>query len=136
MREHLLDHERAHRPDVVERGLFGAHYYLAAATPLAVLWLTSDPARWDATVPAAAALLVVVGAIGTVLPALPGVPLIFIGVLVAAWAEDFQRIGGWTIGVLAVLGALLRQRREIARLRREANARAEPPAAHPPVPEL
>lgn len=42
-----------------ERGLFGAHYYLAAATPLAVLWLTADPARWDATVPAAAALLVV-----------------------------------------------------------------------------
>jgi dolichol kinase len=42
-----------------ERGLFGAHYYLAAATPLAVLWLTADPARWDATVPAAAAVLVV-----------------------------------------------------------------------------
>ena len=42
-----------------ERGLFGAHYYLAAATPLAVLWLTEDPTRWDATVPAAAALLVV-----------------------------------------------------------------------------
>lgn len=42
-----------------ERGLFGAHYYLAAATPLAVLWLTADPSRWDATVPAAAALLVV-----------------------------------------------------------------------------
>lgn len=50
-----------------------------------------------------AVLLVVVGAIGTVLPAMPGVPLIFAGVLVAAWAEDFERIGGWTIGVLAVL---------------------------------
>lgn len=42
-----------------ERGLFGAHYYIAAAAPLAVLWLTADPARWDATVPAAAAMLVV-----------------------------------------------------------------------------
>lgn len=42
-----------------ERGLFGAHYYLAAATPLAVLWLTADPARWDATIPAAVAVLVV-----------------------------------------------------------------------------
>lgn len=42
-----------------ERGLFGAHYYLAAATPLAVLWVTADPARWDATIPAAAAILVV-----------------------------------------------------------------------------
>jgi hypothetical protein len=50
-----------------------------------------------------AVLLVIVGAVGTVLPALPGVPLIFAGVLLAAWAEDFQRIGGWTLGVLAVL---------------------------------
>lgn len=53
-----------------------------------------------------AVLLVVVGAIGTVLPALPGVPLIFIGVLLAAWAEDFTRIGGWTVGVLAVLAVI------------------------------
>ena len=52
---------------------------------------------------AIAVLLVIVGAVGTVLPALPGVPLIFAGVLLAAWAEDFQRIGGWTLGVLAVL---------------------------------
>ena len=50
-----------------------------------------------------AVLLLIVGAIGTVLPAVPGVPLIFAGVLMAAWAEDFERIGGWTIGVLAVL---------------------------------
>ncbi|MGE5161040.1 MAG: DUF456 domain-containing protein [Betaproteobacteria bacterium] len=50
-----------------------------------------------------AVLLVIVGAVGTVLPALPGVPLIFAGVLLAAWAEDFQRIGGWTLGMLAVL---------------------------------
>lgn len=50
-----------------------------------------------------AVVLVVVGLAGTVLPALPGVPLIFIGVLVAAWAEDFQRITGLTIAILAVL---------------------------------
>lgn len=50
-----------------------------------------------------AVLLVVIGFAGTVLPALPGVPLIFGGVLLAAWIDDFQRIGGWTIGVLAVL---------------------------------
>jgi uncharacterized protein len=53
-----------------------------------------------------AVLLLIVGAIGTVLPALPGVPLIFAGVLIAAWAEDFERIGGWTIGVLAVLAVI------------------------------
>jgi hypothetical protein len=53
-----------------------------------------------------AVLLVIVGAVGTVLPALPGVPLIFAGVLLAAWAEDFHRIGGWTLGVLAVLALI------------------------------
>jgi uncharacterized protein YqgC (DUF456 family) len=53
-----------------------------------------------------AVLLVIVGAVGTVLPALPGVPLIFGGVLLAAWAENFQRIGGWTLGVLAVLALI------------------------------
>lgn len=46
------------------------------------------------------------GLAGTVLPALPGIPLIFGGVLLAAWIEDFQRIGGWTIGVLAVLAVI------------------------------
>jgi uncharacterized protein len=53
-----------------------------------------------------AVLLVIVGAVGTVLPALPGVPLIFAGVLLAAWAEDFQRIGGWTLGILGVLALI------------------------------
>jgi len=54
----------------------------------------------------AAGLLVVAGLAGTVLPALPGIPLIFGGVLLAAWIEDFQRISGWTIAVLAVLAAI------------------------------
>lgn len=53
-----------------------------------------------------AVLLVVVGTLGNVLPALPGVPLIFVGVLLAAWAEDFQRIGGWTLAILAVLATI------------------------------
>jgi dolichol kinase len=33
-----------------EKGLFGAHYYIAATTPLAALWLTRDPAHWDVTI--------------------------------------------------------------------------------------
>jgi uncharacterized protein YqgC (DUF456 family) len=53
-----------------------------------------------------AVLLIVAGVAGTVLPALPGVPLIFGGVLLAAWIDDFQRIPGWVIGVLAVLAAI------------------------------
>jgi uncharacterized protein YqgC (DUF456 family) len=52
------------------------------------------------------ALLVVVGLVGTVLPALPGVPLVFVGLLVAAWAEGFQKVGWLTLSVLALLTLL------------------------------
>jgi uncharacterized protein YqgC (DUF456 family) len=51
----------------------------------------------------AAVLLIIVGIAGTVLPALPGIPLIFGGILLAAWIDDFQRIGAFTLVVLAVL---------------------------------
>jgi hypothetical protein len=53
-----------------------------------------------------AVALIVVGVAGTVLPALPGIPLVFAGVLLAAWIDDFSRISGWTIGVLAVLAVV------------------------------
>lgn len=53
-----------------------------------------------------AVILVIVGLVGTLLPVLPGAPLIFVGVLVAAWAEDFQRITGLTIAVLAALAVI------------------------------
>lgn len=51
-------------------------------------------------------VLIVVGFIGTVLPALPGVPLVFAGMFVAAWADGFQHVGLWTLiglGVLTVI---------------------------------
>lgn len=50
-----------------------------------------------------AAVLIVVGVIGTVVPALPGVPLVFAGMLVAAWADGFQHAGLWTLIGLGVL---------------------------------
>ena len=50
-----------------------------------------------------AAVLVVVGLVGTVLPALPGLPLVFAGMLLAAWAGGFEQIG---IPVLVLLGLL------------------------------
>ncbi|RNF83173.1 DUF456 domain-containing protein [Montanilutibacter psychrotolerans] len=53
-----------------------------------------------------AAILVVVGIAGTVLPALPGLPLVFAGMLLAAWADDFQKVGPLMIGTLAVLTVL------------------------------
>jgi uncharacterized protein YqgC (DUF456 family) len=50
-----------------------------------------------------AIVLIVVGVAGTVLPALPGPILVFAGVALAAWIDDFTRISGWTVGVLGVL---------------------------------
>jgi len=50
-----------------------------------------------------AVLMVIVGIAGTVLPALPGVVLVFAGIVLAAWIDGFTVISGWTIGVLAVL---------------------------------
>jgi uncharacterized protein YqgC (DUF456 family) len=50
-----------------------------------------------------AALLVLTGIAGIILPALPGVPLVFVGLLVAAWTEGFERVGWITLVVLGVL---------------------------------
>lgn len=47
--------------------------------------------------------LVAVGIVGTVLPWLPGVPLVFGALLLAAWIDDFQRVSAFTVGVLAAL---------------------------------
>ena len=52
---------------------------------------------------AIAALLVLVGIAGTILPALPGLPLVFAGMVLAAWAGRFEQIG---VPVLVVLGLL------------------------------
>ena len=48
---------------------------------------------------AIAVVMVIVGVAGAVLPGLPGVPLVYAGLLVAAWADDFQRVG-WVVLVL------------------------------------
>lgn len=57
-----------------------------------------------------AGLLVFLGLAGVVLPALPGMPLLFAGLLLAAWTDGFQRVG-WVIltvlGVLTVLSFLI-----------------------------
>jgi hypothetical protein len=50
-----------------------------------------------------AVALIVVGVIGTVLPALPGAILVFGGVVLAAWIDDFTRISVFTLVVLGVL---------------------------------
>jgi uncharacterized protein len=50
-----------------------------------------------------AGALVLVGLAGTILPMLPGVPFVFGGLLVAAWIDNFQRIGWPTLTILALL---------------------------------
>jgi uncharacterized protein len=54
----------------------------------------------------AAGVLIVIGAVGLILPVLPGAPLIFVGALLAAWAEEFQYLGVWSLVVLGALAAL------------------------------
>jgi uncharacterized protein YqgC (DUF456 family) len=53
-----------------------------------------------------AALLVIVGLAGTVLPVLPGVPIVFAGLFLAAWAEDFHRVGAVGISIIGALALL------------------------------
>jgi uncharacterized protein YqgC (DUF456 family) len=52
-----------------------------------------------------AAVLVAIGLAGILLPALPGTILIFAGLLLAAWADGFTRVGGWMLAVIGLLAA-------------------------------
>jgi len=54
----------------------------------------------------AAVALIVIGVAGTILPAIPGVTLVFLGMLLAAWIEDFARIPVWLVVVFGVLTAI------------------------------
>ena len=54
----------------------------------------------------AAVALIVVGVAGTVLPALPGAILVFAGIALAAWIDDFTRISAWTLALLGAMTAL------------------------------
>ena len=52
-----------------------------------------------------AVVLVVIGLVGTVLPALPGAMLIVAGLVVAAWSDGFMKVGVWTLVVIGAIGA-------------------------------
>ena len=54
----------------------------------------------------AAVALVIVGLLGTVLPVIPGAALIFAGLLLAAWVDDFARVGPVGLTIIGVLGIL------------------------------
>jgi uncharacterized protein len=50
-----------------------------------------------------AVVMVIIGLIGVVMPALPGHLLILAGLIVGAWANGFTRVGVWTLVVLGVI---------------------------------
>jgi len=53
-----------------------------------------------------AGLLVLAGLAGTVLPAVPGVPLVLVGLFLGAWIGQFEVVGWMTLAVLALLTVL------------------------------
>jgi uncharacterized protein YqgC (DUF456 family) len=53
-----------------------------------------------------AAILIVGGLAGTILPALPGVPIVFAGMWLAAWVDDYSLIGTGTLILLGILAGL------------------------------
>ncbi len=53
-----------------------------------------------------AAVLVILGMAGLILPAMPGAPLVFAGLVVAAAVDDFTIVGPWALAGLGVLALL------------------------------
>lgn len=51
-------------------------------------------------------ILTFTGLLGILLPVLPGAPVLFLGLLCGAWAEDFRYIGIGTLLVLTGMAAL------------------------------
>lgn len=53
-----------------------------------------------------AILLVIIGLVGVVVPALPGPVLVYAGLFLAAWIDGFEKVGWLSLAVLGVLTAL------------------------------
>jgi len=54
----------------------------------------------------AAVALIAIGVAGTILPAIPGVTLVFLGMLLGAWIDGFARIPVWLVVIFALLTAV------------------------------
>lgn len=52
------------------------------------------------------ALIVISGLVGVVVPVLPGIPIMFAGLILAAWSTGFEPVGWGTIGILGALTVL------------------------------
>lgn len=53
-----------------------------------------------------AGVLIVLGLAGLILPVLPGIPLLYAGLILLAWAGDFVHVGWITLTLLGVLTLL------------------------------
>jgi uncharacterized protein len=53
-----------------------------------------------------AAVLIVVGLIGAIVPALPGIPLIFAGIWLTAGVDHYQHLGPWWLLAVAGVGVV------------------------------
>lgn len=51
-------------------------------------------------------VLIIIGISGVLLPALPGVPVAFVGFLLGAWIDKFQKVGWLAILILAFMMVL------------------------------
>lgn len=60
---------------------------------IALLWILS-------------AILILVGLAGTVLPVLPGTLLVWAGIVLGAWIDDFTRVGMVAVAVISALAVL------------------------------
>jgi uncharacterized protein YqgC (DUF456 family) len=81
----------------------------AAAAAAAASAAAAPPAPFPDAAPVLwllAGALVVAGIAGTVVPLLPGAPLVFLGLLVAARIDDFHKVGWVTLIFLALLTLL------------------------------
>ena len=52
------------------------------------------------------ATLILLGLAGTVLPLLPGTVLVWAGIVLGAWIDDFNRVGIATVAVVSVLAGV------------------------------
>ena len=53
-----------------------------------------------------AIVLIAIGFVGTIVPAVPGVTLIFAGMALGAWIDGFARIPVWVVVILGSLAAI------------------------------
>jgi len=51
-----------------------------------------------------AAVLIVAGAIGAIIPALPGMPVLFGGIWLLAWVDHYRHLGLWWLLGIAAMG--------------------------------